>query len=174
MRDAVSDDEARSELGEIGPLRRGRPLLGRRTRSAERLRLAQQLAQIDALQGAVPQRQAGVARERFFHRAHGRAAGLHVERDAAPTLQKIVVESVFQQRPQRDAAEVRLEREAIGIGVSARSAGELALIQIGRQRLGIDLAARGLYAEVHPLQFHVRCDQSLDLQVALQVERFQR
>src|SRR5438046_1044900 len=33
---------------------------------------------------------------------------LHVERDAAPTLQKIVVESVFQQRPKRDAAEVRL------------------------------------------------------------------
>src|SRR5256884_5398597 len=56
-----------------------------------------------------------------------------VERDTASALQEIVVESVFQQRPQGDAAEVRLEREAIGIGVSARSAGELALIQIDRK-----------------------------------------
>ena len=67
-----------------------------------------------------------------------------------------------------------MSAKLIGVGVDARRAGELALIQVGRQRLGVDLAAGRLDAEVHLLELDVRRDQLVDLQVALQIEPLQR
>mgnify|MGYP003694200803 CR=1 FL=1 len=104
MRDAVLDDEARGELGEVGALRRGlRRLL---------LRLADQLVDVDALESAVLQAQLGGTRERLFM-ALTALPPVWTSSAMLPLPSSIsLLSASLSSGPSVDADEVRLEREA--------------------------------------------------------------
>ncbi len=105
VRHPALDDEARSDLGEVGALARASGMLCCRLRSGERSRLAHGLVQVDTLQGAVAHRHGRAAGEGFLHRPDGRTRGLHVQRDIAPALDQTIVERVFEERTDRHALE---------------------------------------------------------------------
>ncbi len=76
----------------------------------------------------------------------------------------------MQERLDRDAAELGCHRETVGVGVDARAAGEVPLIEACGKRLELDPAARGLNAEIDLLHFHVGRNQPVYLQAAFQVQ----
>src|SRR5687767_1515451 len=136
MGDAVLDREARGELGEIRLLRLvvGALPLRRRLRvaSAEHAApLADDLAEVDALDGAVTQLNLGRAAERALHGVHGLARRGDVERDVALAFQTVLLREVAQDRADRDALELFFQRYLVLVRIDGELAGDGALVELG-------------------------------------------
>src|SRR6185436_18709366 len=101
LRDTIPDVEAGGHRAEVRPLaaRLGlRPLLAERA-----ARLAEDLADVDALDGAVAQVDLGGCGKRLLHRVDALAGGIDVEREIALAFELVLLRHVAQKRPDGDA-----------------------------------------------------------------------
>jgi len=116
------DAEARGEFREIGLFPAvgvgGGALLGAQLA----LQVAQGLGQVDALDGAVPQRQGGRAGQGLLEGRNGVAAGGDVEVEGAAAFQGGLLDGVLEQGFDGDAVQGLLDGEGVVVGIDADAA----------------------------------------------------
>src|SRR5688572_28272168 len=179
MGDPVLDREARGELGEIRLLRLvvGAFALSSRLRavSAEHAApLTDDLAQVDALDGAVTQLDLGRAAERALHGVHRLARRGDVERDVALAFQAVLLREVAQDRAYRDALELFFQRYLVLVRIDGELTGNGALVELGRVRGDGDTAVRGVELGVDLCELEPAHLECADLDAALGVDTLQR